>query len=114
MLKHPLFEDNPIFANPNLQITRVKGDGIQTEIREEGEVGNRERSWGSAKSSREKTPPTEGRRQSGPAPEKTGLSRGRSGGKGGGGRLFSEAEAARGEQQAQLQKDLQEEGVVGI
>jgi hypothetical protein len=40
VFKYNLFSDNPIFAKSKPTTLRVKGDGCQMEIREEGEVGN--------------------------------------------------------------------------
>lgn len=77
-----------------LQITEVKDDGFQMEIREEREMGTQNETKTKHKAqeegSREKTPPAEERRQSWPAPEKTIMPQGHRGGKGLGRRPFSE------------------------
>lgn len=75
--------------NPSLQIPRVKGDGFQTEIREEGEAENREREQSSTKGTgrrgdgRRHPPPREGGSRACPGGD--GPSEGRRGGRAQGG-----------------------------
>lgn len=75
--------------NPSLQIPRVKGDGFQTEIREEGEAENREREQSSTKGTGRRGDgegtPRRGKAAAGPAPEETAPSEGRRGGRAQGG-----------------------------